>query len=34
MPLERYGTHEEFAKVITFLVSEASTYITGSYILF
>ncbi|SIS04659.1 Enoyl-(Acyl carrier protein) reductase [Peribacillus simplex] len=33
IPLERYGTPEEFAKVVTFLVSEASTYITGSSVL-
>ncbi|MGE7903370.1 SDR family oxidoreductase [Peribacillus sp. NPDC094092] len=33
IPLERYGTPEEFAKVVTFLVSEASTYITGSSLL-
>jgi 3-oxoacyl-[acyl-carrier protein] reductase len=33
IPLGRYGTPEEFAKVITFLVSEASTYITGSSVL-
>jgi 3-oxoacyl-[acyl-carrier protein] reductase len=28
--LKRYGTPEEFANVVTFLVSEASTYMTGS----
>ncbi|MDQ0243713.1 3-oxoacyl-[acyl-carrier protein] reductase [Bacillus fengqiuensis] len=33
IPLGRYGTPEEFAKVVTFLVSEASTYITGSSVL-
>lgn len=32
IPLERC-TPEEFAKVVTFLVSEASTYITGSSVL-
>ncbi len=30
IPLKRYGTPEEFAKVVTFLVSEANTYMTGS----
>ncbi|MFT9848215.1 SDR family oxidoreductase [Aneurinibacillus sp. REN35] len=30
IPLKRYGEPEEFAKVVTFLVSGASTYITGS----
>ncbi len=30
IPLGRYGTPEEFAKVVTFLVSDASTYMTGS----
>lgn len=33
IPLGRYGTPEEFAKVVTFLVSDASTYITGSALL-
>ncbi|MEK3721034.1 SDR family oxidoreductase [Paenibacillus sp. FSL H8-0034] len=33
IPLGRYGTVEEFAKVVTFLVSDASSYITGSSIL-
>lgn len=33
IPLGRYGTPEEFAKVVTFLVSAASTYITGSTLL-
>lgn len=33
IPLRRYGTPEEFAKVVTFLVSDASTYITGSSLL-
>ncbi|MDM8150097.1 SDR family oxidoreductase [Priestia megaterium] len=33
IPLGRYGTSEEFAKAVTFLVSEACTYITGSSIL-
>ncbi|MDQ0884455.1 SDR family oxidoreductase [Peribacillus sp. V2I11] len=28
--LKRYGTPEEFANVVTFLVSDASTYMTGS----
>ncbi|QOY38253.1 SDR family oxidoreductase [Anaerobacillus isosaccharinicus] len=30
IPLGRYGKPEEFAKVVAFLVSDASTYITGS----
>lgn len=30
IPLKRYGTPEEFANVVTFLVSGASTYMTGS----
>jgi len=30
IPLGRYGEPEEFAKVVTFLVSDASTYMTGS----
>ncbi|UFJ38969.1 SDR family oxidoreductase [Brevibacillus humidisoli] len=30
IPLGRYGTPEEFAKVVAFLVSGASTYMTGS----
>lgn len=33
IPLQRYGDPEEFAKVVTFLVSGASTYITGSTLL-
>jgi 3-oxoacyl-[acyl-carrier protein] reductase len=33
IPLKRYGRPDEFAKVVTFLVSDASTYITGSSIL-
>ncbi|QGQ45478.1 SDR family oxidoreductase [Metabacillus sediminilitoris] len=33
IPLKRYGTPEEFANVIVFLVSDASTYVTGSSIL-
>lgn len=33
IPLGRYGTPEEFGKVVAFLVSDASTYITGSSIL-
>ncbi|MDF2963033.1 MAG: short-chain dehydrogenase [Paenibacillus sp.] len=33
IPLGRYGTVEEFSKVVTFLVSDASSYITGSSIL-
>ncbi|WP_108669198.1 SDR family oxidoreductase [Peribacillus acanthi] len=33
IPLGRYGTPEEFAKIVTFLVSDASTYITGSSLL-
>ncbi|MDA8229476.1 MAG: SDR family oxidoreductase [Desulfitobacterium hafniense] len=33
IPLARYGTPEEFAKVVTFFVSDACTYMTGSFIL-
>jgi 3-oxoacyl-[acyl-carrier protein] reductase len=28
--LGRYGTPEEFAKAVVFLLSDANTYITGS----
>ncbi|RFU69910.1 SDR family oxidoreductase [Bacillus sp. V59.32b] len=30
IPLGRYGEPEEFARVVTFLVSDANTYMTGS----
>lgn len=30
IPLGRYGTPEEFAKFVTFLVSDVNTYVTGS----
>ena len=30
IPLKRYGTPEEFAKVAVFLLSDANTYMTGS----
>ena len=33
IPLGRYGEPEEFAKVATFLVSGANTYLTGQTIL-
>lgn len=33
IPLGRYGKPEEFAKVVTFLVSDACTYMTGSAVL-
>jgi len=33
IPLRRYGTPEEFAKVVTFLVSGACTYMTGNALL-
>ena len=32
IPLGRYGTPEEFAKAVAFLLSDANTYITGSTI--
>jgi 3-oxoacyl-[acyl-carrier protein] reductase len=33
IPLKRYGRPEEFANVVTFLVSDANTYMTGSSLL-
>jgi len=33
IPLGRYGTPEEFAKVAVFLCSEANSYVTGQKIL-
>jgi 3-oxoacyl-[acyl-carrier protein] reductase len=33
IPLGRYGKPEEFAKVVTFLASDANTYVTGSSLL-
>lgn len=33
IPLGRYGTPEEFAKVVVFLGSQANTYVTGSSLL-
>ncbi|MDF2502424.1 MAG: 3-oxoacyl-ACP reductase [Anaerosporomusa subterranea] len=33
IPLGRYGTPEEYAKLTVFLCSEANTYITGQTIL-
>jgi 3-oxoacyl-[acyl-carrier protein] reductase len=33
IPLGRYGTPEEFAKVVVFLGSDANTYVTGTSIL-
>lgn len=33
IPLQRYGTPEEFAKVVAFLVSGACTYMTGTSLL-
>lgn len=33
IPLKRYGEPEEFAKVVTFLVSDACSYMTGSSLL-
>ena len=33
IPLGRYGTPEEFAKIVVFLCSEANTYITGQTII-
>jgi 3-oxoacyl-[acyl-carrier protein] reductase len=33
IPLKRYGTPEEFGKLVTFLCSEANSYVTGQNIL-
>lgn len=33
IPLQRYGTPAEFGKLVTFLCSEANTYVTGQNIL-
>jgi 3-oxoacyl-[acyl-carrier protein] reductase len=33
IPLGRYGTPDEYAKLTVFLCSEANTYITGQAIL-
>jgi 3-oxoacyl-[acyl-carrier protein] reductase len=33
IPLKRYGAPEEFAKVVTFLASDANSYMTGSTLL-
>ena len=33
IPLQRYGTPEEFGRLVTFLCSEANTYVTGQNIL-
>jgi 3-oxoacyl-[acyl-carrier protein] reductase len=33
IPLKRYGTPEEFAKVVAFFVSDACSYMTGSSVL-
>ena len=33
IPLGRYGTTEEFAKVLAFVVSGANTYLTGQHFL-
>lgn len=33
IPMGRYGTPEEFATIVTFLVSDANSYVTGSSLL-
>ena len=33
IPLARYGTPEEFARIATFLCSPANTYLTGQALL-